>query len=57
VPFPPPPSILSPSPLDPGAVGRVAKRARKVMASVNRPFTDMVFRWSAEGWQPAEPGR
>jgi uncharacterized protein YtpQ (UPF0354 family) len=42
---------------DPGAAGRVAKRARKVMASVNRPFTDMVFRWSAEGWQPAEPGR
>jgi hypothetical protein len=40
---------------DVGAVERVAERARKVMAVVNRPFADTVFRWSPEGWQVVTP--
>jgi hypothetical protein len=37
---------------EPSSTDTIRQFADKVMASANKPFTDAIFRWTANGWMP-----
>jgi len=38
------------------AVADLKQAAEQVMATADRPFSSAVYRWSADGWTPVQPG-